>query len=788
MFSRCLPSFFCFFQVLFLAVSAGAQTDLRSDSLDITHCDLQLTVRNLAAKTISGEALIHFTAKQNSISRLRLDLLKLPVSDISISGVSQPFTHNDSEVFVTLLQPRNTGDTFSLRVVYSGQPVTDPKWGGFYFSNGYAFNMGVGFVLNPHNFGRCWFPCFDNFVERATYAVHVNTDSGYTAVCGGLLQGTTTNPDNSVTWHWNLGTEVPSYLVSVSVSTYAFVQYSYAGVNRNIPVMLAAHAADTVKLKNSFIHLPDAIGTFENRYGPYRFERVGYNLVPFASGAMEHACNISYPLSAADGTTASETLFAHELSHHWWGDLATCSTAGDMWLNEGWASYSEKVFLESLYGRSAYLDEVRSNHLNVLRFAHIIDGDFRAITGIPHQYTYGEHVYHKGADAVHTLRSYMGDSAFFAACRSYLNQHTLRSVNTAVLKSHFQQFTPLNLDHFFSNWISSPGFCDFRIRSIHSDASFNTTVIVQQELRAAPAYFSEVPLTITFYSASWEPFTKSFSMSGASTELRVALPFAPVFAVIDRDEQISFARSQNTVVIKSTGLKQLDDALMGVTVNSVTDSALLHVEHHWTRPDQSMCNIPGVYLSNYRYWKVDGIWPAGFAATAFLNYDGSTPSNLTSGYLDHTFIKQTEDSLVLLWRPDGESNWQLVPDSIAGRTMGASKTDKVGRFWLKKLQKGEYAMGMYDQALAGIAKQAGIDKQLTVYPNPSKDLVRISVGFAHHDASVTIYDLAGKIVMQVPCSSLLHALDLDVSQLPKGAYTLQFSDGTHRISKKLLLQ
>ena len=175
---------------------------------------------------------------------------------------------------------------------------------------------------------------------------------------------------------------------------------------------LTALPGDTTNMKLSFTHLDEAMQAFEGRFGAYRWPKVGFSAVPFNAGAMEHATCIAYPKSLLDGTTNYETLMAHELSHHWWGDLVTCRTAEDMWLNEGWASFCEMLFTEALYGEEAYRDAVRDNHKDVLLYAHRSDGGRFPVSGIPLNITYGDHVYNKGADVARNLRSFMGDEDF----------------------------------------------------------------------------------------------------------------------------------------------------------------------------------------------------------------------------------------------------------------------------------------------------------------------------------------------------------------------------------------
>lgn len=767
---------------------SNLSADTRSDSIDILSYDISLSVRNLSSKTISGIVELKCISKKNGITKVNLDLLKLTIASVTLNNINQTWSGNDSMVFISLSQTQNTGDTFTLKISYSGQPKIDSKWGGFYFVSDYAFNLGVGFASDPHNFGRAWFPCFDNFTERSTYDLHVTTDSGYKAVCGGILKSSITNPDKSVTWNWSLGSPVPTYLVSVSVSKYEFVNSSYSGMKGNIPIMLAARAVDTLNMKSSFIHLPDAIKAFEKCFGPYEFERIGYNIIPFNGGAMEHACNISYPLFAVQGSTYYETLFAHELSHHWWGNLATCRTEADMWLNEGWASYSESIFLENLYGRESYLNDITGNHNNVLRFAQYKDGDFRPVYGIPHQYTYGEHVYHKGKDIIHTLRSYMGDSAFFNACKSYLNQYKFKDASTADLIAVFKNFAGgADLTSFFDDWVYNKGFCDFRILNFSADKNNQATVRIIQELRSAPHYYTNVPLTLTFFDSLWNKQTKNFVLSGADSALIFNLPFHPVLAIIDIEGNISYARTKNTVTVKNTGPVSLPEAMMDVNVSAITDSALLHIEHHWTMPDRAMCKIPGVTLSNYRYWKVDGIFPDNFKAAATVNYDGTKPIDYSSGYLDHTLILQREDSLRLVYRVDGNAFWQILPDSEITRQSG-NLYDKKGSFTVKQLKKGEYALAMYDYTLTSIDNKINTVDQILIYPNPARDILKIRSALIANHANINIYDTFGKLMISKTIETDIEETDLDLSELQSGIYFISIQNGNKYCSKRIQTQ
>ena len=159
--------------------------------------------------------------------------------------------------------------------------------------------------------------------------------------------------------------------------------------------------------------------------------------MPFNAGAMEHATNITYPIYAVNGGLGQEELMAHELAHMWWGDNVTCQTDGDMWINEGWASFSEYLFLEDVYSRERYESAMKADLREMLQFAHHREEMYRAVSGQPHEYVYGDHVYKKGALVAHNLRGYMGDEAFFSAIDQFMEQFKHSAVSSDSLEKWF---------------------------------------------------------------------------------------------------------------------------------------------------------------------------------------------------------------------------------------------------------------------------------------------------------------------------------------------------------------
>ena len=208
---------------------------------------------------------------------------------------------------------------------------------------------------------------------------------------------------------------------------------------------------------------------------------------------------------------------AHEFAHHWWGDLVTCETAEDMWINEGMAVYSEHLFLEKTYDYATSLAEIKKNHKEVVHRVHLNEGGFRAISGIPHEYTYGDHVYKKGASVAHNMRAYLGDDLFFLGLKSITNNYKFKNINSAQFRDELTSSTGINMTNFFNDWVFSPGFSHFDIDSINvipNGPSFDIAINVQQKLRGATNFHLGTPLEITFYDNDWNKHKDTIVANG----------------------------------------------------------------------------------------------------------------------------------------------------------------------------------------------------------------------------------------------------------------------------------
>lgn len=764
----------------------------RSDTLNVLHYHVNLNITSVASSPISGFTDVKVTPKLNGITTLNLDLLRMNVDSVILNNNQLSFNYNDTLLKINLGNTYNVGDTLTVKVAYHGIPQIDPSgFGGFSFASGYAYNLGVGFSADPHVYGRVWHPCFDNFVERATYSFAITTANNHKAVCNGLLTGITNNPNNTVTWNWQLAQDIPSYLSCIAVAAYATVHQNFTSLSGNVPVELVAVPSDTTNMKNAFVNLENAFDAFEDKFGPYLWDKVGFVLVPFNGGAMEHATNIAYPKAAITGgsTLYEAELMSHELSHHWFGDLVTCSTAEDMWLNEGWASFSAFIFTESLYGKEAYKNELRTNQAKILQFAHVKEGGYRAVSGIPHEWTYGDHVYLKGASIAHTIRGYMGDSLFFLAVKNYLSENAFGDVDSDKMRNDFEAISGLDLSDCFNNWVFNPGYAHFSIDSFSVNSvggNFNVELFVKQKLTGAPNLYTNVPLEVTFMNNAFSSYTTKIMMSGQTASFNINVPFLPTYAGLNHELKISDAIVSQYKTIKTTGAHNMPDLKINFNITAITDSTFLRVEHNFTAPDP--LNIGSGYtISPNRYYKIDGIFSAGFKGIATINYDGRSTTPSTNQFLDNLLFSSVlnEDSLVLLYRKSAAEQWALYP--YFTKVMN-NVNDKYGTIKIDSIQKGEYALAM-KSGITGIEKKISANK-LKLIPNPAKD--KVVVDLTNFPKSENIIECCiinneGKWIRNYKIAAHATNFEIDLNGLSNGLYYLTFNDGLSFENSKLMI-
>ncbi len=747
--------------------SAVAPQAERNDSLHAVHYDVHLDITDMASHMITGRTMVTLTPAFQGMTEIKLELMQLTIDSVKIDGEpATSYNYTDPLITVTLSSPVGPSDTLVAEIIYHGIPFHE-AWGGFHWSGDYAFNLGVGLSTFPPSLGKTWFPCIDDFQDRATYDWYVTVEDNKTAVCGGTLVSAVDNGNGTRTYHWMLDHTIPTYLASVAAGPYVLINDTFQGMQAAVPITFYVRPADSSHVAGSFVHLKNILSFYESCFGPYPWPRIGY--VSTALGAMEHVCNIAYPYGCINGGLTYEYLYAHELSHMWLGDKVTCASPGDMWLNEGWATWCEMFYREGIYGEGSYLDNLNSLHMWVLQYCHTPQGDgqYFALYDIPPEYTYGATVYDKGALVVHTLRNYLGDSLFFENVRGFLEEFAYHHMSSYDLRDYINAHSPVDVTAFFDAWVFSPGFPGFSIDSFNVAPAgnvYDVTVCARQKHKGGSGYADDNRIEVTFMDQNWQTFTAVLHFSGQTGSEVFAVPFEPVAVFPDLYDKTCDATTDAEQVIKNTGDYDFPDTFFDLTADAVGDSAYIRVTHHWVAPDSLKNPVTGLRLSDYRYWQVDGIMPAGFDATGKFQYNRNM-------YLDNTLITNAEDSLVILYRPDAGHDWQSVEFTRVGIW-------SIGNMYVPHLQKGEYTLAIWDHSVGTGHTLPDKPSGIRIFPNPSKGYFNFEIN-CDHISNILIIDNRGNTVDNLPVTPVQKSIKWYSGDLPGGTYYVRLENDDH---------
>ena len=736
----------------------------RSDSIHVAHYDIALYI-DPYAHTISGTTTLQVVPKMNNLSHINLDLRDMTIDSIMVEQVLANYTYV-GDLLSIAAGSYTLGDTLEIAVSYNGEPYGN-SWGGFTFINNYSFNIGVSMYEQPHCFGRVWYPCVDEFTDKSTYTFHIETYPNHKAICGGLYLGETSGDYGTKIWHWQLDQPIPTYLASVATGAYQLYADTFHGMNADIPITIYGPAAYIGNAPATFVHLPEIAANFEHFFGPLRFPRIGYVLVNFTSGAMEHATNIALPQVAVDGTTGYESTIAHELSHSWFGNLITCEKAEEMWINEGFASYSEALTDEGIYSKEQYTETINSQHFDVLKNLYTRDHGYYALNNVPQSYTYGMHSYDKGSIVIHTLRHYMGDSLFFGGIQAMLDQYAFQNMNSVQVFDFLSNYSGINLNGFYEGWINQPGFLHFSIDSIVAEDGNQYAVHLRQRLFHAEHYADDNRVNLTFFSADGQRFDYHHAQfSGATGIVHINIPFTPLFGVVDYSNEICDAIIDYNHCFTFTGSRNFANANVTANITALQDSSRMRVEYNLVHADPFKVTPDPSYRLNNRYWRIEytGNQVQG---TLKFNYNGNTNQP------EHELLQGvTPNDLALFYRRDCADDWHSIPFTRTGQTSGTITTES--------LMPGEYTFGVPGTDV-GIKEIEKID--IIIYPNPAQD--RLSISTEQDIDSIVIYDLSGRIVMRQNLNN--KNSNLNIKSLSSGTYLIQiFNKGKLLKSEKLI--
>jgi aminopeptidase N len=535
-----------------------------------------------------------------------------------------------------------------------------------------------------------------------------------------------------------------------------------------VPIEIYTDSVTMLKVPGSFVNLKTFIHTYENRWGACCWQRVGYVVVPFNSGAMEHATNIAYPRIYVDGTIADQDLISHELAHSWFGNLITCSNSQNMWINEGFARYGEYLCHEVLDPTlQKYKTGIRNLHFKVLRS----DKGQYALDNMPPSQTYNTTItYDKGGLVAYTLRNYMGDSLYFSSIKQFLDENKYTNVTSEEFFEKLSQISGMDLMDFFLGWVHQKGLLNFNIDYIKNKNESDNIyqVFFKQRLYFAEYFANNNKVDVEFVSASGErKLIEKLQFSGEIDTVDVELPFEPIFWAIDPNSKMSDACYDYTHQINKTGTFSSGDANFTVLVYEINDTAILRVEHNPVAPTEAQNLAPDILrISDKHFWRVGFFQYSKMQAEYSFLYNKAYDQELLKGF--------KKENLILLFRKDVSQDWQIISAIITGDSSS-------GKITVNQVLPGEYTLGIGEYLPI-----KELDNSFEVYPNPTTGNLQVQSS-KFKVQSVEIFDVNGK-KQKVALPSVLtdEEWSLNISDLSAGVYLVKIKTEKGIIIKKVI--
>jgi aminopeptidase N len=424
------------------------------------------------------------------------------------------YTYDNEKIYIQLDKQYSRKDTFNIWVDYVAKPeeleaegsaaITDAK--GLYFINPLGEDKEKPkqiWTQGETESSSCWFPTIDSPNENMTQEIKITVDSRYVTLSNGLLVSSKPNGDGTRTDYWKQTLPHAPYLAMMAIGEFAVVKDKW----KNIDVDYYVEPKYEPHAKAIFGETPSMLTYYSDVLDyPYAWEKYSQVVVrDYVSGAMENTTATIHgeflhktDRELLDGN--NERIIAHELFHHWFGDLVTCESWSNLPLNESFATYGEYMWLEHRHGvdeadkhgdeqmRQYFASVAQTGHLHMVRFYYDNKEDM-----------FDAHSYNKGGRILHMLRKTIGDEAFFKGLNLYLNENKFQAVEMHQLRLAMEKVTGMDLNWFFNQWFFNKGHAEISVTHSYDEGSkkYSVTISQNQDLKEFPLY--RIPMDVDIY-------------------------------------------------------------------------------------------------------------------------------------------------------------------------------------------------------------------------------------------------------------------------------------------------
>jgi aminopeptidase N len=424
--------------------------ELGNPGYDVEHYLVDLAV-DPATNTVAGEVVITAVATAD-LEDFHLDLLGLTVDSVAVDGAAAGFTREEAELIVDPAATLTAGEGFAVTVSYHGTPQTLYTLG---FPIGWVQAGELTYVVAEPDGARTWLPGNDHPADKASFTFRITVPEGNTVAANGSLVEVLAGEGQN-TFVWEMPEPMATYLATVVVGDLTRVEGgTVQGVllRDYLPADLAADPPAPLA------RVPEMLELFVGLFGPYPFAEYGHALVPALPGAMEDQTLCVFGREALEtlfdaqaGGPGSEAVVAHELAHQWFGDSVSPATWQDIWLNEGFATFAQWLWVEHAEGSEAYRREVAGSYAWIAAGPHPLPGD----PGPGGEEMFADSVYLRGGLTLHALRIAVGNEVMWEILRTWAERYAYGNAATADFVALAEQVSHRDLDALFRAWLFDP--------------------------------------------------------------------------------------------------------------------------------------------------------------------------------------------------------------------------------------------------------------------------------------------------------------------------------------------
>jgi aminopeptidase N len=408
---------------------------------DVSHYDLELRYRPQSGKLVA-RARIEATATQD-LSSFDLDFRGPRITGLKVNGSETGFARTGQELVVTPAAGIVSGSGFAADVSYRGRPqhILDPDKS----MDGWIRTDDGAFVVGEPQGAPTWFPCNDHPADKASYSIQIKVPRGTEAISNGSLVERRRS-GGWTSWTWHEDAPMATYLATATIGNFKLDRSPVAGLDS----VVAVDRREARDSKPALAQMPAIVRLFRSLYGPYPFDDVG--------AIVDHAPQVGYALETQTrpiyDRAPDDVIVAHELSHQWFGDSVSLRSWPDMWLNEGFATWSEWRWTEAQGGLTTgqQFDQIMSEPASR---EQLWDPPPAAIPDPAH--LFAESIYVRGGLALEALRQRIGNTAFYATLRDWAAGHAYGNATIPEFLALAESESGQDLDAFFEAWLYEKG-------------------------------------------------------------------------------------------------------------------------------------------------------------------------------------------------------------------------------------------------------------------------------------------------------------------------------------------